>query len=76
MEQISLISDSLNPFKRAGCTFINVNVGKFILIGGANRSDEFNDVWELLVSKNESNKKVGKWSKIEIPLSTYTPRSC
>jgi len=55
MEQISLISDSLNPFKRAGCTFINVNVGKFILIGGANRSDEFNDVWELLVSKNESN---------------------
>lgn len=41
--------------------------------GGANRSEEFNDVWVLEIKK-ENNKLLGKWSCIDIPLSCFTPR--
>jgi hypothetical protein len=52
------------PSLRSSGTFLSLSKGTFLLLGGGNREETFNDVWLLKVNENEQN-----WE--ELSLSKY-----
>lgn len=76
MEKLNLFKGSLIPPARGGASLIQYDKGKFLLIGifrsssliigGANRHEELNDMWTLHVSYSETAPMTAIWSKVEL----------
>ncbi|KRX05530.1 hypothetical protein PPERSA_12708 [Pseudocohnilembus persalinus] len=81
MNEVTLKQNSRNPDKRAGSSFFNIDQSKYVLIGGGNRSEEYEDIWQLEITKNEniqSQKQKfyeANWEKIKQKEQNYSKRT-
>ncbi|CAK84750.1 unnamed protein product (macronuclear) [Paramecium tetraurelia] len=78
MQELKLIGKEC-PIARGGCNFLQYDKGKYLVIGGVNRSEnglqEFNDFWTLHLPLKDGN-LAGIWKELTLEnQQLYTSRS-